>query len=162
MFKGSIFVIAIGILAGSLTSALAQQQDKVITLRDDDAEMNAAIAKARSTLHIFWREREAPTPGTESFALKVAIPYAANRREHFWVTDIDRHGDRISGIISNDPNNATQVKKGERYAFTEDDISDWLIRRNGGKMVGNETLRPLLKRMPKEQADFYLGTYEEP
>jgi uncharacterized protein YegJ (DUF2314 family) len=36
-----------------------------------------------------------------------------------------------------------------------------MFMRNG-KLVGNETMRPLLKRMPKEQADRYRAMYETP
>lgn len=162
MFTRVAAALAAAIFASAALVPAARSQDRVIQVPDDDDEMNAAIAKARSTLPEFWRQREAPDPGVESFALKVAIPYGANRHEHFWLTDIERHGDKISGIISNDPNNAVRVHKGDRYEFAEADISDWLIRRNGGKMVGNETMRPLLKRMPKEQADYYRAQYETP
>lgn len=149
------------IWATAIAAPAAFSKDKVIRVPDNDTEMAAAIAKARSTLPEFWREMEAPGLGVESFSLKVAIPYGTNRHEHFWLTDIERRGDRISGVISNDPNDATHVVKGERYEFTEADISDWLIRRNG-KMVGNETMRPLLKRMPEEQAEHYRAMYETP
>ena len=36
-----------------------------------------------------------------------------------------------------------------------------LFKRNG-KMVGNETLRPLLRRMAKEEAAPYWAMYEKP
>ena len=38
--------------------------------------------------------------------------------------------------------------EGELAEFTEADISDWMFMRNG-KIVGGETIRPLLKSMPK-------------
>ena len=36
--------------------------------------------------------------------------------------------------------------------FTEADISDWMLMRNG-KIIGGETIWPLLKSMPKADAD---------
>ncbi|MDO9383076.1 MAG: DUF2314 domain-containing protein [Hyphomicrobiaceae bacterium] len=161
MLKRMMISLMALICAIAVTPPTTWAQDKVIRVPDDDAEMVAAIAKARATLPEFWREMEAPGPGVESFALKVAIPYGTDRHEHFWLTDVERRGDQISGIISNDPNNATHVAKGDRYEFTEADISDWLIRRDG-KMVGNETMRPLLKRMPAEQAEQYRAMYANP
>lgn len=136
-------------------------RDKVINVPNEDTDMAAAIAKARASLAEFWKAKDAPKDGEEGFALKVRIPYGEGSGEHFWLLDIERAGDKYSGIISNDPNNATHVVKGQRYEFVETDISDWMFMRNG-KMVGNETMRPLLTRMPKEQADQYRAMYEKP
>jgi uncharacterized protein YegJ (DUF2314 family) len=70
-------------------------------------------------------------------------------------------GGRYSGIINNEPVYAKQVKAGERYEFGDAEISDWLFMRNG-KMVGNETMRPLLKQLPQEEADEYRRIMETP
>lgn len=136
-------------------------RDKTITVDTADAEMNSAIAKARASLTEFWQHFESPGPGEEGFSLKVRIPYGGNNVEHFWLGDIARKNDRLSGVINNDPNHALQVQRGQRYEFTQADISDWLFMRNG-KMVGNQTMRPLLSRMPKEQADQYRELLEAP
>jgi hypothetical protein len=64
-------------------------------------------------------------------------------------------------IINNEPVYAKQVKAGERYEFGDAEISDWLFMRNG-KMVGNETMRPLLKQLPQEEADEYRRIMETP
>jgi uncharacterized protein YegJ (DUF2314 family) len=53
------------------------------------------------------------------------------------------------------------VKLGQRYEFTAETISDWTFKRNG-KLVGNETMRVLLPRMPEEQAAVYRQMYETP
>lgn len=156
-------LLIVAMLGSSLVvqPAPAVADDKTIQVTDDDVEMNAAIATARASLPSFWQEMKAPGPGVAGFALKVAIPYAENRREHFWLTEIERHGDTISGLISNDPNNAKHVVKGQRYDFTDADISDWSFRRNG-KIVGNETMRPLLKRLPPDDAERYRAMRETP
>ena len=96
---------------------------------------------------MFWKSLEQPGPGEEGFALKVAIKDGEDV-EHFWLIDVAREGGKLSGTINNEPGIVGNVANGERYEFTEADISDWLFMRNG-KMVGNETMRPLLKRMPK-------------
>ncbi len=59
-----------------------------------------------------------------------------------WISS--RDGGKLSGTINNEPEIVGNVSNGERYQFTDADISDWLYMRNG-KMVGNETMRPLLK-----------------
>jgi uncharacterized protein YegJ (DUF2314 family) len=90
-----------------------------------------------------------------------AHPYGANNGEHFWLVEIQRAGGRYSGIINNEPVYAKQVKAGQRYEFGDAEISDWLFMRNG-KMVGNETMRPVLKQLPKEEADEYRQIMETP
>jgi uncharacterized protein YegJ (DUF2314 family) len=145
-------------------SAFAQEQrakDETIDFSRDDPEMNAAIKKARSSLVEFWKAFTSPRPGEQAFFLKVAIPYGQNRNEHFWLSNITRDGERLVGTIENDPNYAKHVGRGQRYAFDEDHISDWMFRRNG-KIVGAETLRVMLPRMPKDQADGLRAQLEKP
>jgi uncharacterized protein YegJ (DUF2314 family) len=74
-----------------------------------------------------------------------------NDTEHFWATDIARQDGKLMGTINNDPEIVASVKLGDRVEIQEADISDWLYMRDG-KMLGNETLKPLLKSMPAEEA----------
>ena len=59
------FAIALALVAG------CSKEDKVISVAPDDAEMNAAIAKARETLPEFWQVFDKPEHGEKGFALKV-------------------------------------------------------------------------------------------
>jgi uncharacterized protein YegJ (DUF2314 family) len=139
---------------------VAAAQSNMMIVPNGDPEMAAAIAKARGALPSFWKALEHPGAGEEGFALKVAIKDGKDV-EHFWLLDIARDGDKLSGTINNEPEIVGNVSNGERYEFTDADISDWLYMRKG-KMVGNETMRPLLKRMPKSQAEQYRAMYETP
>jgi uncharacterized protein YegJ (DUF2314 family) len=152
--------VALFALSQSQPFAASARADTLITVPNEDPEMAAAIAKARVGLPAFWKSLEHPGPGEERFALKVAIKDGADV-EHFWLVDVAREGDKISGMINNEPGIVSNVENGERYEFTEAEISDWLFMRNG-KMVGNETMRPLLKRMPKATAEEYRAMYETP
>ncbi len=137
-----------------------QPGDKVVSVASEDAEVNAAMAKARSSLPEFWTSFEKPGTGEGDFALKVAVT-DAGKVEHFWLTKITRNGGELSGVISNEPQMVRSVKIGETYKFAADKISDWTFKRNG-KLVGNETMRALLGRMPAEQATAYRSMYETP
>lgn len=143
-------IVAIAALLASLLSACSKR-DKVISVEDDDPEMVAAIAKARETLPQFWQVYDKRERGETDFALKVSITDKAGT-EHFWTTDIERRDGRTMGTINNDPNIVSSVKLGDRIDITMANISDWLYMRDG-KMVGNETLRPLLKTMPAAEAE---------
>lgn len=148
------------VVVAEANKAAAPVGDKTVSVASDDSEMKSAIAKAKSGLIAFWSSLEKPGAGETDFALKVAIT-EKDQTEHFWLTNIERKGGKTTGIISNTPTLVTSVTQGQRYTFTDEQISDWLFKRNG-KMVGNETMRPLLKRMPKEQAEAYRSLYETP
>ena len=62
-------------LVAILLSLLAacSKRDKVVNVEDDDPEMVAAIAKARSTLPQFWQVFDKPERGDSKFSLKVKI-----------------------------------------------------------------------------------------
>lgn len=135
-------------------------KERVISVMSEDKDMNAAIQTARGSIATFWKSYDTPATGETDHALKVAV--AGNgATEHFWLTRIKREDGKISGVISNQPQSVKTVKIGQRYEFTADMISDWTFKRNG-KLVGNETMRVLLPRMPEEQAAVYRNMYETP
>lgn len=139
----------LAILLSLLTAC--SKRDKVVNVEDDDPEMVAAIAEARDTLPQFWQVFDKRERGESDFSLKVKI---SDKRgtEHFWATELERRDGKTRGTINNDPNIVASVKLGDRIEIPEADISDWLYMRDG-KMVGNETLRPLLKKMPEAEAE---------
>jgi uncharacterized protein YegJ (DUF2314 family) len=138
----------------------AAPKDGVISVLSEDKDMNAAIEKARASIGVFWKSYDGPAANETDHALKVAIS-GNGTTEHFWLTRIRREGDKLSGVISNRPQSVTSVKLGQRYEFTAETVSDWTFKRNG-KLVGNETMRALLPRMPQEQAAVYRQMYETP
>ena len=142
-------LVVLGIVLLSLTAC--SKRDKTISVEDDNAEMNAAIAKARETLPQFWQVFAKPERGESDFALKVKIT-DSNGTEHFWANEIKREDGKITATINNDPNIVKTVKLGSRIELPEGDISDWMYMRDG-KMVGNHTLKPLLKHMSDDDVD---------
>ncbi len=127
------------------------KSDKVYLVSKDDAEMNEAIAKARETLPQFWQSFKHPQIGEYGFSLKVKIT-DKNEVEHFWVVDIQQKDGELYGTINNDPEKVRSVKIGDRIQIPTQDISDWTYLRNH-KMVGNYTLRLLVKRMSPDEAE---------
>jgi len=136
------------------------KRDQVIHVEEDDAEMNAAIAKGRETLPHFWQVFEKRERGESDFVLKVKVE-DANGTEYFWANEIERQGGKVMGTINNDPNIVKSVKLGSRMEIHEADISDWMYMREG-KMIGNHTLKPLLKQMPADEAKKLKSIMAEP
>ena len=133
----------------------------IVGVRAADAEMNAAIARARETLPMFWASCDAPKPTETGHALKVRFDVGAEV-EHIWVSDVKRLPDGdYSGRFANEPSDLLGENIGDQVEFKQADISDWMFMRNE-KVVGGETIKPLLKSMPEEEADAMRTLMEQP
>src|SRR3954463_8153275 len=156
-------VTVFGILTiGPQPDVSAEGRSPVVDVRTTDPEMNTAIARARGTLPTFWASYEAPKPSETGHSLKVRFANPRNNGEHIWMADVKKTADgRYSGRFANAPRDLPGKKAGEVALFTEADISDWMFMRSG-KIVGGETIRPLLKSLPKADADALRARLETP
>lgn len=153
-----ILLVVLGALAAAPVAVRAA--DPVISFAPDDAEMNAAIQKARDSLPMFWQQFRDRPAGVDGFSLKVGIS-DGETTEHFWTRDIVLSDGVISAVIDNDPAVVTSVKQGQRIEISEPDISDWMFLRNG-KVVGAETLRVMMSRMSPEERSAVPFEFETP
>lgn len=159
-----IFLLALllgtaGVVGCSKTTH-ANSDDPVTSIPHDDAEMNAAIAKARETLPKFWAAFDHPEPGQDMFSLKVKIT-DGKEVEHFWTEKVEKKDGKIFATIGNDAELVHNVKMGDRIEVPESDISDWFYLQNR-KMVGNYTIRVLFKHMPPEEVAKYKAILADP
>ena len=140
---------------------LTEHDPPVIGVRAADAEMNAAIARARDTLPTFWASYDAPKPTESGHCLKVRFA-GDGYVEHIWMADVEKLPDgNYSGRFSNEPNNLPGKNIFDQAEFEQADISDWMFMRNE-KIVGGVTIKLLLKSMPKEDADAMRARMEQP
>ena len=146
--------------AGLPSAAICQSPNKTISVRSDDAEMNAAIAKARTTLPIFYRHWMHPGQKEAMFSLKVKIEDAGNV-EHFWLVDLKGRPGHLSGVVNNDPDFVHTVSLGQRIPISVNKISDWMYVRKG-KIVGNQTARVLIRRMSPAERKEAQKMFEHP
>jgi uncharacterized protein YegJ (DUF2314 family) len=151
-----------GILTiGPTPEVSADDRSPVVDVRTTDPEMNAAIARARGSLATFWASYDAPKPSETGHSLKV---HFSTRKggEHIWIAEIKRLSNgSYSGRFANEPRDLPGRRAGEEAKFAEADISDWMFMRNG-KIVVGETIKPLLKSMPKADADALRARMEQP
>ena len=159
---GGVMTIAIRIalcllLALAPLHARAQSDGKAMMIASDDAEMAAAIEKARSSLDEFLALSDTPPPGTGRFKLKVMIA-DGNATEHFWVIPFKRTETGFVGILANEPEIVRNVVLGQNIEFTRDDISDWGYTMNGHQ-VGSFTVCVMFKKMSKDEADHMRAQY---
>ena len=153
---------ALAVLGSPTGRVRAEDRSPVIDVSSANAEMNAAIAKGRATLPTFWASYDAPKSSETGHTLKVRFPNPRDNGEHIWMADVKKTADgRYSGRFANAPRDLPGKKAGEVALFKEADISNWMFMRNG-KIVGGETIRPLLKSLPKADADALRARMETP
>ena len=63
--------------------------------------------------------------------------------------------------VGNEPDNLPGKNIFDQAEFEQADITDWMFMRND-KIVGMETIKPLFKSMPKEDADAMRARMEPP
>jgi uncharacterized protein YegJ (DUF2314 family) len=152
----------LAILGAATVGVRAEDRSPVIDVRTGDPEMNAAIAQGRATLPKFWASYEAPQSSETGHSLKVRFPYGSNNGEHIWMAEVKKIADgRYSGRFANAPRHLPGKRAGDLIEFGEADISDWMYLRNG-KIVGGETIKPMLKLMTKADADALRARMETP
>jgi uncharacterized protein YegJ (DUF2314 family) len=127
------------------------QRDDIAYVEKDDAEMAAAMRKARERLPEFLKLARAPKPMMRGFAVKVAIS-EGDDTEFFWIAPFEQRKKEFSGRINNAPQLVKKVKFGQTITFREEEIVDWLYQ-NGRTMQGNFTTCVLLKREPRDEAE---------
>ena len=155
-------VVAFAILGPAVAGAMAEDRSPVIDVPSADAEMAAAIAKARATLPTFWASYENPKPSETGHSLKVRFANPRNGGEHIWMADVKKLGNgSYWGRFANAPRDLPGKREGDLAEFKDADISDWMFMRNG-KIVGGETIKPLLRSMPKRDADALRARMESP
>ena len=161
-----LFAVMGGTIYGILTigtkrEVLAEDRSPVVDVRTADMEMNAAILRARDTLPTFWASYDAPKPSETGHSLKVRFP-TRKGAEHIWMAEVTKRPDgSYSGHFANEPRDLPGKHSGDQVQFAQGDISDWMFMRNG-KIVGGETIKPLLKSMPKADADALRARMEQP
>jgi len=156
----SLLRVLILTLLAFVMPAVSLAQDS-IKVPNEDQEMNEAKDKARASLVHFWEKFTNPGPDDTGFAIKVALPYGRNNTESIWTKDIERKDGKITAVINNVPRDVKTVRVGQRIEVVDAQISDWMYMR-AGKIVGNYTMRPLLKRMPPQDAARYRAMLADP
>lgn len=153
-YSGAFLAMVIcGTLLISATTR-AENPDHVVTVDSNDAEMNAAMARARATIEPVLQKLEEGS--VDTFSVKVCIK-DGEQVEYFWLNNIDFQDGIFTGTIDNPPERVHNVKLGQKITVKKGEIADWLYTKNG-KMYGNYTLRVSLKKMPPEEAAKYRKT----
>lgn len=117
----------------------------VISVDEEDADMKAAVAEARSKWPEFlqaYSSRQA-----ENFAVKAPIT-SAGQTEFIWIEVETIEGDRISGKLGNEPANLPGFKLGSSVTVNLSELNDWIYM-TGEQMHGGFTIKVVQAAMKK-------------
>lgn len=123
----------------------------------ESQKMIDAFKKAQETFKYFWRELSWEyrriIPGLEVACVKLAFTQEIDNEtvvEHMWINDINFDGEKIYGILVNDPNELTNVKNGDEVAIPVNQISDWLFA-SQAKTYGGFTINAMRSEMSEKE-----------
>lgn len=131
------------------SSPQADGGEAIVGVEAEDAEMNAAIAHAQSTLSRFVTALEAPQPGQKDFLVKAKFT-AGDLVEHMWIADITYDGHVFRGVLANEPESIPGLSYLQRVEVQPAQISDWMHVQDD-IVIGGYTMRVLRSRMTDQE-----------
>lgn len=142
--------------ACSLTSIFSPgPAEEVVTVSEDDQEMNSAIERAQETLPLFVDAMQSPAHATDLFTIKAKFPYGTGEAaEHMWVSDLTVTEEGFKGILGNEPEYVKDLQMGDAVDVKQENVTDWMILHDG-QMLGGFSVHLLRSRMSEtEQIQF--------
>ena len=125
------------------------EENNVTPIADDDAEVNRAIATARSTWPDFLTVVAHPSKGQTDFAV-IKRCLGDGSTEDLWLSDVTYDGKLIHGKIDNVPEYVTSLHEGDEQTVAPADIIDWKLL-DHGRLVGGFTIRAYYKESSPQQ-----------
>jgi uncharacterized protein YegJ (DUF2314 family) len=117
-------------------------------IKEDDAEMAAATARAREELPAFIERLVHPQAGDEDFSVKAPLTDGRNT-EHFWLDNVQFSEGVFSGTLDNTPQIVDGHDAGLRVSIPAGEISDWMCVHEG-RLIGGYTIRLVYQRLDPE------------
>jgi uncharacterized protein YegJ (DUF2314 family) len=149
--------ILLAALAALATPLAAHAQDRVVNVAPSDPAINAAVARAKRELPVFFAHVGAPGPGEDRFMIKYDVQPGAPV-EFVWAEIISHANAQTVAKLINASNDG-RFALGLQVRVNDAEIIDWGYFKDR-VMQGSYTTRVLLTRMPEaEAAPFrqYLG-----
>jgi uncharacterized protein YegJ (DUF2314 family) len=137
--------------------ACGKKRPDTTNVSGDDAEMNAAIKEAQKNFETFRGAFQKGELGEGLVKVYFTDPGKTENGEHMWVQPQDLSSVPMKGVLLGQPAWLVSVKEGQTVTFTDKDVTDWLMIRDG-KAAGAYTVQVLRKRMSsKERAEHDAG-----
>jgi len=129
-----------GVWLNSLLVDLLGVKREILVVADDDEVMAKAHAQALETLPDFKRRfQEGPELGQQYFVKHGFSRDDSEYHEFMWVVVKTWTGNRIQGILANDPRHRIDLRSGQAVTLTDADVFDWLLTLPDGTHEGGFT-----------------------
>ena len=115
------------------------------TLVKNNEELEAASRQARTKLPRLQAEFKKGLPPGEFIEVKAPFSTPSGGIEWMWVEVITWDGDKISGLLKNEPFNIPTRHGGQSVEVSESKVFDYLRRHADGTTEGNETSKIIEK-----------------
>lgn len=142
-----------------LSSPMKQTDESldVEAVSSDDKEINAAIARAQETLPVFIDQLENPISTYTNSMIKVRFPYdAKGSAEHMWMGNLSYSDSRFTGVLGDKPIQVKDIHQGDTLTIDAKDVTDWVLIKEDGTMLGGFTMHVFISRMTQEEANEYI------
>jgi uncharacterized protein YegJ (DUF2314 family) len=128
----------------AMLSSLFGWEDAIKRIRHDE-ELSAASKRAKAKLPALRKAfTEGLAPG-EYIQVKAPFTTPENANEWMWVEIAEWKGNRIKGLLKNEPFAIPGLHGGQIVQVREEDVFDYIRRYPNGKEEGNETSKIILK-----------------
>ena len=134
--------------------------DAVTGVKHDEVLLEAS-RKARENLPALKNAFNAGLKPAESISLKAPFKTRDGGNEWMWVEVSRWEGDRISGILDNDPFNVPDLHAGQAVTVHEEDIFDYIRHYPDGHSEGNTT-GAILEKMEHRDVPQPVGSTIKP
>jgi uncharacterized protein YegJ (DUF2314 family) len=122
-------------------------EDETTAVQHDE-ELQAASERARQRLPALQAEfNDGLAPG-EFILVKAPFETPDGGREWMWVEVISWNGDKIEGLLKNEPFNIPDLHGGQMVEVTAAEVFDYIRKHTDGTTEGNETGAILENRSP--------------
>ena len=144
------WLLALAACSGGDTKLVEHEGHAPVTyVEDEDAAMNAAMVRARTTLDEF-EERLARPSGKQTMAIIKARFSEGEFTEFMWVDQLTVTDDGYRGVLGNEPVNLIGIHQGQTVDVPREDVADWVVV-DDGRLVGGYTHRVLRSRLPEDE-----------
>jgi uncharacterized protein YegJ (DUF2314 family) len=145
--------LALALLAAPV-AAQAQDgdpgHDKIFDIARGNAEIAAAITRARAELPGFFTRTAAPGPGESYFLIKYDL-IPEEGREFIWAEVVRREAGATVAKLVNNPRDP-RFRRSQEVRVPDAEVIDWSYAKDGKTVIGAYTTRALLATMSPQDA----------
>ena len=127
--------------------------DYILVDENEEAKMDAAIARAKKEVDTFVSALQNPKPTQTYFSVKKPFAWQDGKdtnHEHIWISDVRFKDGRFHGRVGNEPVDVKNVKIGDEVTLEKSEASDWMII-DDGYLIGGYTIIALRDAMPDNE-----------